>query len=84
MLKTIFELFVLYIIYKFVFEFIIPIYRTTKHLSKKMEDVQQQMKEEKETRFKNQTQSNQKSAPNKINNLKASFRRAGRNSLSTF
>jgi hypothetical protein len=58
MLKTILELFVLYIIYKLVFGFIIPIYQTTKHLSKKMSDMQQQMKAENDAAIKNQNQAN--------------------------
>jgi len=56
MLKTILELFVLYIIYKLVFGFIIPVYQTTKHLSKKMSDMQQQMKAENDAAIKNQNQ----------------------------
>ena len=58
MLKTILELFVLYIIYKLVFGFIIPVYQTTKHLSKKMSDMQQQMKAENDAAIKNQNQAN--------------------------
>ena len=56
MLKTILELFVLYIIYKLVFGFIIPVYQTTKHLSKKMSDMQEQMKAENDAAIKNQNQ----------------------------
>ncbi len=60
MLKTILELFVLYIIYKLVFGFIIPVYQTTKHLSKKMSDMQQQMKADNDAAIKNQNQATNK------------------------
>jgi Sec-independent protein translocase protein TatA len=39
MIKLVLELFVLYIIYKFVFELIIPVYKTTKHIKKKMNEM---------------------------------------------
>lgn len=64
MLKTILELFVLYIIYKLVFGFIIPVYQTTKHLSKKMSDMQQQMKAENDAAIKNQNQATNKTGAN--------------------
>ena len=62
--KTILELFVLYIIYKLVFGFIIPVYQTTKHLSKKMSDMQQQMKAENDAAIKNQNQATNKTGAN--------------------
>lgn len=43
MIKLVLELFVLYIIYKFVFELILPVYKTTKHIKKKMNDMNDQM-----------------------------------------
>jgi len=45
-LRLAFELFVIYILYKFIFEFIIPVYKTTKHVKQKMNDMQQQMRQE--------------------------------------
>ena len=39
MIKFFLELFVFYIIYKFVFELILPVYRTTKHIKKKMNEM---------------------------------------------
>ena len=39
MIKLVLELFVLYIIYKFVFELILPVYKTTKHIKKKMNEM---------------------------------------------
>ena len=44
-LKLAFELFVIYILYKFIFEFIIPVYKTTKHVKQKMNDMHQQMQQ---------------------------------------
>ena len=44
-LKLVFELFVIYILYKFIFEFIIPVYKTTKHVKQKMNDMQQRMQQ---------------------------------------
>ncbi len=46
MLKLIFELFIIYLLYKLVFEFIIPVYRTTKQMSQKMSEMQQKMQQE--------------------------------------
>ena len=43
MLKAIFELFVLYLVYKLIFDFIIPVYQTTKQVSKKMGEMQSKM-----------------------------------------
>lgn len=39
MIRLLLELFVLYIIYKFVFELILPVYNTTKHIKKKMNEM---------------------------------------------
>ena len=43
MLKVIFELFVLYLVYKLIFDFIIPVYKTTKQVNKKMGEMQRKM-----------------------------------------
>lgn len=43
MLKVIFELFVLYLVYKLIFDFIIPVYQTTKQVNKKMGEMQTKM-----------------------------------------
>jgi sortase (surface protein transpeptidase) len=40
---TLFELFLLYLLYKLIFDFIIPIYHTTKQVKQKMGEMQQQM-----------------------------------------
>jgi len=44
-LKVLFELFVLYLVYKLIFDFIIPIYQTTKQVKQKMGQMQEQMNE---------------------------------------
>jgi Sec-independent protein translocase protein TatA len=43
MLKIIIELFVFYFIYKLIFEFIIPVYKATKQMKRKMNEFQDQM-----------------------------------------
>lgn len=42
-IKVIFELLVLYVVYKLIFDFIIPLYNTTKQVSKKMGEMQSKM-----------------------------------------
>jgi Sec-independent protein translocase protein TatA len=44
--KVIFELFVLYLLYKLVFDFIIPVYNTTKQVKKQFGDMQNSMQEQ--------------------------------------
>ena len=39
------ELFVIYIAYKFIFEFIIPVYNTTKQVKQKMNEMNQRMQQ---------------------------------------
>jgi len=43
MLKVLFELFLLYLAYKLIFDFIIPLYETTKQVKQKVGEMQQQM-----------------------------------------
>lgn len=45
MLKVLFELFVLYLVYKLIFDFIIPMYTATKQASRKMSEMQSKMNE---------------------------------------
>lgn len=45
MLKVLFELFVLYLVYKLIFDFIIPMYSATKQASQKMNEMQNKMNE---------------------------------------
>jgi sortase (surface protein transpeptidase) len=44
--KVIFELFVFYLLYKLVFDFIIPVYNTTKQVKKQFGDMQNTMQEQ--------------------------------------
>ena len=44
--KLLFELFLLYMAYKLIFEFIIPLYKTTKDVKQKVADMQQKMAEQ--------------------------------------
>lgn len=42
-IRVIFELLVLYLLYKLIFDFIIPVYKTTKQVSRKMAEMQSKM-----------------------------------------
>jgi sortase (surface protein transpeptidase) len=46
MLKTLFLLFCLYLLYKLIFEFIIPIYNTTTQVKQKVNEMQKKMNEQ--------------------------------------
>lgn len=56
MFRAIFELFVLYLVYKIIFDFIIPVYTTTKQVKKQFGDMQHKMNE---MQRQQQQQSNQ-------------------------
>jgi hypothetical protein len=43
MFKLLIELFLFYLLYKFIFEFVIPVFRTTRQVQKKMNEFQQNM-----------------------------------------
>jgi hypothetical protein len=43
--RLLFELFLLYLAYKLIFDFIIPVYKTTKQVKQKMAEMQQKMDE---------------------------------------
>lgn len=45
LIRVIVELFVLYLLYKLIFDFIIPVYRTTKQVKQKVGEMQNQMNE---------------------------------------
>ncbi|HMI78643.1 MAG TPA: hypothetical protein VK484_07605 [Ferruginibacter sp.] len=45
-LKILFELFVLYLLYKLVFDFIIPVYRATRQVKQKVGEMQSRMNEQ--------------------------------------
>lgn len=61
MLKILFELFLLYLVYKLIFDFIIPVYQTTKQVKQKMGEMQQQMNRQQQQQP--QSQHNASSAP---------------------
>ncbi len=46
LIRVIFELLVLYLLYKLIFDFIIPVYKTTKQVNKKMGEMQSKMTEQ--------------------------------------
>jgi hypothetical protein len=54
MLRAIFELFVLYLVYKLIFDFIIPVFNATKQASQKMGEMQRKMNDQ----FNQQQQAN--------------------------
>jgi hypothetical protein len=56
------ELFLIYIIYKFIFDFIIPIYNTTKKVKKQFGDMQDKMNQQMNT-FNQQQQQQQPNRP---------------------
>ncbi len=45
MIKVLFQIFVLYLLYKLIFDFIIPVYKGTKQVKKKVNEMQQNMNE---------------------------------------
>ncbi len=47
-LKLAFELFMVYLVYKVVFDFIIPIYNTTKQMKGKMNEMQEKMNQQRQ------------------------------------
>ena len=47
--KLLFELFIIYLLYKMVFDFIIPVYRTTKQMKQKINEMNHRMNKQQET-----------------------------------
>ncbi len=45
-LRLLFELFVIYLVYKLIFDFIIPIYRTSKQIKTKVDEMNQKMNQQ--------------------------------------
>ncbi|MFT3979277.1 MAG: hypothetical protein QM687_02325 [Ferruginibacter sp.] len=50
MFRTLFLIFLLYMLYKLVFEFIIPVYNASKRMRDQVSDMQQKMQEEQQRR----------------------------------
>jgi hypothetical protein len=44
--KALWQIFVLYMLYKLVFDFIIPVYRASKHMKNQVGEMQQKMQEQ--------------------------------------
>ena len=60
--KLIGELVVIYILYKIIFDFIVPLYKASKQMKSKMNDMQQRMQQQQRTQAEQQR--NQNSANN--------------------
>lgn len=52
-LKLAFELFVIYMLYKLIFEFIIPVYNTTRQMKSKVNEMHKKMQEQQQAQNKN-------------------------------
>lgn len=44
--RILFELFVLYLVYKLIFDFLIPVFQTTRQMKQKVGEMQQRMNEQ--------------------------------------
>lgn len=64
-IRVIIELFVLYLVYKLIFDFIIPVYRTTKQVSQKMGEMQTKMNEQQQANANNNTTAEKAARPAK-------------------
>lgn len=65
--RIIVELFVLYLLYKLIFDFIIPVYQTTKTVKLKMGEMQQKMNEQVKQQQASQFKATEKEASPKAN-----------------
>lgn len=54
LIRVIFELLVMYLLYKLIFDFIIPVYKTTKQVKQKVGEMQNQMHEHMKQQQNNQ------------------------------
>lgn len=54
-IKLLFQLFVIYILYKFIFDLIIPVYKTTKQVKQKMNAMQERMDQQHQPSGHNQS-----------------------------
>lgn len=53
--KLLFQLFLLYMLYKLVFDFIIPVYRASKKMQQDVNQMQQKMREQQQRPVKEET-----------------------------
>ncbi len=63
--KLVGELVVIYILYKLIFDFIIPLYTASKQMKSKMSDMQQRMQQQQRAQTEQQRQHSQSSQPQK-------------------
>lgn len=63
MFKLLFQLFMLYLLYKLIFNFIIPVYRTTKQMKSKMQDMQEHIQRQQQQGPAASAESPKKSVP---------------------
>jgi Sec-independent protein translocase protein TatA len=63
MFKLIIYLFLGWLLYKLVFDFIIPVYKTTKQVRRQMSDMQQHMRDQYQQQQQAQQQSAQRPTP---------------------
>jgi predicted permease len=63
--KILFELFVLYLLYKLVFDFIIPIYQATKQVKQKVNEMHRNVNEQMNQQERNQYTTTPQEAPPK-------------------
>jgi hypothetical protein len=54
MIKALFELFALYLLYKLIFDFIVPVYNTTTQVKQKVSEMQRTMNEQANQQQRNQ------------------------------
>ena len=59
-IRLLFELFIIYLVYKLIFDFIIPIYRTTKQVKTKMDEMNQRMADQQNSMNGQQYQAREK------------------------
>jgi len=58
-IRLLFELFLIYILYKFIFDFVVPVYRTSKQMKGKMQEMQNRMRQQQE-QFNRSSEENRK------------------------
>lgn len=58
MFKLILELFLFYILFRFIFDLVIPVYKTTKQVKKHMSHMQEEMEKHHRERSQQQTTAN--------------------------
>ncbi len=81
LLRTLFDLFILYLFYKLIFDFIVPIYQTTKQVKQKVNEMQHNMNEKVNTQPPNQfTATTKETAPKPKNDDYIEFEEVKRGS----